>query len=84
MHILRNLEPSEDGLLLENPSFHEVLSSSAHGREYSNASEVGTVLRLPPDGKDLIVVPSLKSTSHQGRFNISFMSTRDVRVERIQ
>ena len=60
-----------------------MLSCSGHGL-YSSASEVGAVLRLPMDGKDLIVVPSLKSTAQQGRFNISFMSTRDVKVERIQ
>jgi len=89
VHILRNLEggPEEDGQILENPSFHEVLATSAglaKGREYSSASEVGAVLKLPADGKDLLVVPSLKRPGDQGRFTISFMSTRDIQVERIQ
>lgn len=85
IHIIRNTDNGEeDGLVTENPTFHEVLASSAHGREYSTASEVGAVLKLPEDGKDLVVVPSLKSTGHQGRFTISFMSTRELQVERIQ
>jgi len=88
VHILRNLDgsPEEDnGRVCENPSFHEVLASSGlSGREYSTASEVGAVLKLPADGKDLLVVPSLRTANHQGRFTISFMSTREIHVERLQ
>ncbi|CAE7523068.1 unnamed protein product, partial [Symbiodinium pilosum] len=90
VHILRNIEgKGEDGLLAENPSHHHVLAQSGlrHiGREYSSASEVGAVLRLPLDRPEepFIVVPSLKSTNHQGRFTITFMSTQDIEVERIQ
>jgi len=90
VHILRNLEGmGKDGLLAENPSHHNVLAQSGlrhTGREYSSASEVGTVLRLPQDRPEepFIVVPSLKSSNHQGRFTITFMSTQDIEVERIQ
>ncbi|CAE7302867.1 unnamed protein product [Symbiodinium natans] len=82
VHILRNVEgKGEDGLLAENPSHHNVLAQSGlrhTGREYSSASEVGAVLRVPQDRPDepFIVVPSLKSTNHQGRFTITFMSTQ--------
>lgn len=90
VHILRNLEGmGKDGLLAENPSHHNVLAQSGlrhTGREYSSASEVGAVLRLPQDRPEepFIVVPSLKSSNHQGRFTITFMSTQDIEVERIQ
>jgi len=90
VHILRNIEGrGEDGLLAENPSHHDVLASSCPqtaGREYSRASEVGAVLRLPKARPEepFIVVPSLKSTHHQGRFTVTFMSTQDMEVERIQ
>ncbi|CAJ1377234.1 unnamed protein product [Effrenium voratum] len=86
VHVLRNQEErgEEDGLLAENPFFHQVLASSAAAREYSSAAEVGAVLKMPESGAPLIVVPSLKTSSDTGRFSISFMSTRDIHVERIQ
>ncbi|CAE7905274.1 unnamed protein product [Symbiodinium microadriaticum] len=84
VHILRNLEGM--GKVLAQSGLRHT------GREYSSASEaaqesknatygatVGAVLRLPQDRPEepFIVVPSLKSSNHQGRFTITFMSTQD-------
>eukprot|EP00931_Biecheleriopsis_adriatica_P108781 TRINITY_DN8306_c0_g1_i7.p1 TRINITY_DN8306_c0_g1~~TRINITY_DN8306_c0_g1_i7.p1 ORF type:complete len:2146 (-),score=473.90 TRINITY_DN8306_c0_g1_i7:103-6483(-) len=91
LHIVRNMEGqshygTEEVLVAENPSFHSVLACSGlPGREYSSASEVGASIKIDEKHSEpLIVVPSLKSTSGQGKFTITFLSNRELEVERIQ
>lgn len=89
MHLVRNEDDQDpEALVSENPSFHNVVACSGpQGREYSTASEIGTVLRLDDEENQvcpLMIVPSLKTVRGQGKFTITVMSTRELVVERLQ
>jgi len=91
IHLCRNEDehpPVEDGFLSENPSFHNVLACSGpNGKEYSSSSEIGASMKLVGEEQqqeNLVVVPSLKTTSGEGKYKLVFLSTADIEVDRLQ
>lgn len=87
VHIVKNKanRAHQDGLVIENPAYHDVLACSGQaGAEYSTASEVGVGVHLDKTCAPVVVVPSLKTTSCIGKYSLTFLSTRDISVERLQ
>jgi len=82
IHGVRNRDGfDQDFFVNENPSNHELVTTSG---SYSAASEVGAAVKLRYHAKPLVIVPSLSSKSGRGSFTITFMSTTELKVERLQ
>jgi len=89
VHIVKNNDISEKRIN-ENPSNHALVASTgSKGSEYIIATEVGCVCKLlhgvedEDEGDSVIVIPSLETKQHCGKFNLQFLSTEDIIVERV-
>jgi len=86
VHLVRNNDSAKaDQPVAENFNLHKVVASSnVGGHAYAAASEVGAVCMLSAEAEGcILVVPSLETTSSEGRYLLELKANVEIFVERL-